>query len=344
MHSALASVWKFIRKRWLLLVILAIAGGGFFFWRYQRIEANKPDLTFEKPVRKDLYQRLEVSGIVDAKEKARLRFLVGGRVVYLGAQEGDYVEKWQTIASIDRATLQKQLEQDLNNYLIERYEADHYIYDTKDEYWERYVVREREFNQIDVENSVLGVEIRDIAIRDTGLYAPFEGILTHSPTTVSGVQLLSTDYFEIVNPESLIIKAEIDEVDLEKVQLGQKSEITLDAYPDSPFHTQVEFISFTSNETSSGTIFLAELAVPSQDLNRYRIGMNADVSIETAVRYNALTIPLIATRERDDVVYVDVRTGEDTYEERAIKLGLETDEEVEVIEGLSESDEVLIPE
>jgi hypothetical protein len=72
--------------------------------------------------------------------------------------------------------------------------------------------------------------------------------------------------------------------------------------------------------------------------------MNGDVAIKLAEKQNALVIPLIATRERDGKVFVDVRTGPTTYEEREITVGLETEEKIEVLNGLSESDEILLPE
>lgn len=334
---------KTARKRWKLLAVLAVIAALLGWWQYNRIQNNKPVYETETPQRQDLVRALEVSGIIDAKEKVQLRFLVGGKVVYLGAEEGDWVEQWQTIASIDQATLQKQLEQDLNNYLRERWQADQYIYDSRDDYWQRSVVRQREYNQLDMEQEVLDVEIRDIAIRDANIYAPFAGILTHAPTTSTGVQLLSTDYFELVNPETLIFLAEVDEADIAEVQLGQQAEINLDAYPDRTINSTVTFIDYTSSQTSTSTVFLVEVPIPAFSLEEYRIGMNGDISIILETEPNALTVPLLATRERDDKTYVDVKNGQE-LEEREIQVGLETDEYVQVLGGLSESDQVVIPE
>jgi multidrug efflux pump subunit AcrA (membrane-fusion protein) len=58
---------------------------------------------------------------------------------------------------------------------------------------------------------------------------------------------------------------------------------------------------------------------------------------------NLLSIPIDATRENDGKTWVDVRTTGDNYEEREVVLGLQTDEEVEIVSGLSEADEVLLP-
>ncbi|MDT9170763.1 hypothetical protein, partial [Escherichia coli] len=72
-----------------------------------------------------------------------------------------------------------------------------------------------------LENSVIAVELNSIAIRNTVLAAPFDGILTVAPQVVPGVQLAPTDYFEVVDPNSLILRASLDETDLPLVRLGQ---------------------------------------------------------------------------------------------------------------------------
>lgn len=336
-------VFSFIKRKWKTIIIVLLIIAGLAYYQYQKIQKNKPQLTFQKPEIKALTKKLEVSGIVDAKQKANLRFIAGGKVTYLGAKEGDWVKKWQTIATIDLATLKKQLEQDLHSFEREFNTWEQNYDDTKDESWKQSVRRNTESYQTDLDDTVLDVEIRDIAIRNSSLYAPFDGILTHSPTEVAGVQLLSTDYFEIINPETLVFKGQVDEADIRNVQLGQTAELELDAYEDEIINTTVNYISFTSNQTSSGTIFIVEFPLES-NINKFRLGMNGDIAIILDTKENILTIPFDATRERDDKIYVDVRTGEDTYEERQIKTGLETDDEVEILEGLSEQDEILIPE
>lgn len=351
MRSKLEAFWQnrvlavvlWPKRHWKLALVLLVIAGLVGWWWYRQVQASKPVYSFANPEYRDLVDALEVSGVVDAKEKARLRFMLGGKLTFLGVRAGETVKKWQTLASIDRTTLQKQLQQDLNAYLKERYNDDYYIVDTKDKYWEQSVVRTRTDNQLDLENEVLDVEIRDIAIRDTSLYAPFAGVVTVVPATTAGVQLLSSEYFEIINPDTLLFRAEVDEADIPQVSEGQRAEINLDAYPDQTIATEIAYISFTSSQTANGTVFLVEMPIPNPDLSLYRLGMNGDVSIVLERKLNVLTVPLLATRQRDGKTYVDVKDGEGVTE-REIQVGLESDEYVEVLGGVSESDQVVIPE
>lgn len=335
----------FISKRWKLVLILLFALAGIVFWRSRATQQDQPELTFEQPQYRNLAKVLEVSGVVDADEKANLRFAMGGKLVYLGAKEGDWVNKWQTIARIDPRELQKRLEQDLNLYMKERWDwentQDEFDYSAEDLSTRRTIDQE----QWDLENQVLNVEIRDIAIRETYLSAPFAGVLVNSPADTAGVTLLATDAFELINPDTIVFKAGVDEVDVAEVQLNQPAKIYLDAYPDDPIETSVQYVAYTSSEAATGTVFLVKFPILGQNLlGKYRLGMNGDVEITTAVKDNVLSIPYIATRERDGQTYVDVKVGDNEYEAREIKTGLETEDYIEVVEGLTEADLVLIPE
>jgi HlyD family secretion protein len=341
---ALTFLKNWFKKHWKLSLILIIIIALIGFWQYNKTQKNKPILIFQKVERRDLTKTLEISGVVDAKERVKMRFLAGGKITYVGAKEGDVVKKWQNIAAIDKASLKKGLEQDLNLYMKERHDFDQYNDDNKDNYFEKSIVRSASDNQFDLSNEVLGIEIADIAIRNTNIYAPFEGILINSPVTVAGVQILATDYFEIINPKTLVFKAIVDELDVGLLDLGKVAQIELDAHEDEFIDSEVNYISFISGQSSTGTVFVVELPLNSEDYKKYRLGMNGDVEIKLEKKEDVLVVPLDATIERDGKIYVNLKTSEDTYEEREIKVDLETDDELEVIDGLSENDEILLPE
>ncbi|MEX0895624.1 MAG: efflux RND transporter periplasmic adaptor subunit [Patescibacteria group bacterium] len=339
-HSFLTQIsqkWKIIG-----LLALILVGG---WWYYTTSAAQQPEQTFITPTRSDIEQTLTVSGTIDAKEKARLRFIAGGKVTYLNAQQGDTVTDGQTIAVIDRAALEKQLQQDLNNYMTERWNWEETLDDNQDTALDTSEIRQQDQEQWKLDNQVLNVEIRDIAIRNTVLSAPFAGILTVSPTTTTGVQLIGTDYFEVVNPKSLVFVARVDEVDIGQVKLAQNGKIILDAYLDQTFESFVDHIAFSSNQSAAGTTFNVELPLhelPEREL--FRLGMNGDVTLLLAEKDNVLTIPIIATKERDGRTYVTVKNADGSTQDREIQTGIESDRDFEVVSGLNEDEQILLPE
>ncbi len=337
-------VIAFIQRHWKLLLSLLIIIGLVVFWRYRQQQKSKPQLIFAKPQIEDITQTLEVSGLIDAKEKANLRFIAGGKVVYVGAKEGEFVKKYQTIATIDRATLQKELQQDLNAYMQERWDWDQTLDDSKDRALPQNERREKDQEQWDLTNTVLDVEIRDIAIKNTSLFSPMDGLLTHTPTLVPGVQLLATDYFEVVNPKTLVFRAAVDEADISQVKIGQSANISLDAFPDQDFSSTITYVAYTSSQATTGTVFIVEFPLQDPQLQQFKIGMNGDVAITIDTHQSVLAIPLIAIKQRDGKTYVSVKTGPDTTEDREITTGLENEDKIEVTSGLSEQDEIVVPE
>lgn len=341
----LKSLVNWPRQHWKLsLFLLLVIGGGIFWWRQAQAAAQK-DLIFAQPEVRSLTQTLDISGTIDAKEKARLRFISGGKVVYLGAKEGDTVQQYQTIATIDRASLQKQLDQDLNNYMKERLDWENTLDDNKDQALDTAENRAQDQEQLDLNNEVLDVEIRTIAIQNTVLSAPFDGILTVAPTSVTGVQLLAADYFEIVNPNSLYMRAQVDEADISKVQVGQIATVQLDAFADEELYATVQRVAYTSTQSTNGTVFEVEfLLEPSYIGPQLRLGMNGDVAIILAEKDDVLTVPIIATIERDDQIFVEVQAEDGSIVERPISVGLETEEYFEVTAGLTTDDLIVVPE
>jgi len=324
----------------LLTLIFGVIGAFIF----NRVQASKKQTdVFEHPQYRDIKQTIEVSGSVDAKEKATMRFLAGGKLTYVGSKEGDRVKKWQTIASIDKLDLQKNLEKDLNSYAIERWTFDQNKDDRKDIYGNKSVDRLSDQDQFTLNNTVLTVELRNIALRNASLYAPFNGVLISAPAAVPGTILLAADAFIVVNPDSMMFVADVDESDISKIKEGLQASIGLDAFPKVEIPVTVDRIAFQSKEKSTGTVFQVEFHLQSQvDGVVYRLGMNGSVRIQTAAKDHALTIPLRAVIERDDKLYVEVRTAAGNTEQREIHSGIENDEHVEVTEGLSEQDEVLL--
>ncbi len=323
-----------------LLIILIIVA--LFFWnraKKQEVEFSEHQLT-----RQDISQTMLLSGNLDAKERVNLNFAGGGKLVYLGAKTGDWVNKWQTIATIDTRDLQKNLEKNLNYYENTRLDWDAQLKEDEGEVLDDDEKRARKKEQNLMDNSVLDVELTSVAVDGRVMSAPFAGILLSSPTPVTGVVLSPSDVFELVNPKTLIIKAEIDEIDLPLISLGQTAKIIFNAYAEEEIMSQIDYIAFKSMTGSTGTVFQLELPLAGvEDLNKYRIGMNVDVEIELARKSDVLVVPLEAIFSQEGQTMVKVKNpNQVTPEDRVIKLGLENDEMAEVIEGLEEGEIILI--
>ncbi len=334
----------FSKKNWKLIAIIAVVvlvGAGILWNRQRKQEVQFVEHQVE---RQDITQSLVLSGTLDAKERVYLNFLAGGKLVYLGAQEGEWVKKWQTIASIDARDLQKNLEKNLNYYENRRFDWDAQVEEDKDQVLTDDEIRARKQDQNLLDNTVLDVELISVATSNRVMTAPFAGILLTMPSQVTGVTLSPSDVFELVNPKTLLVKAELDEIDLSLISLGQGANLIFDAYPEETIRSEIDFIALKSTMGSTGTVFRLELPmIEVEDLSKYRLGMNVDVEIELAKKTNVLVIPLEAISSQEGQTIVKVKDqSRQGYEERVVELGLESDEMAEVQSGLAEGEIILI--
>lgn len=322
------------------VIALIIVGAGYMWW--QKKSAVEPVKTVQ-PAYRDLVATLEFSGFVDAHERVSLRFSAGGKVVYLGAKEGETVKKGQTLASLDRRSVQKTLEKKLNTYEDQRLTFENAKDDRKDRTLNAEEQRLAQQDQIDLEQAVLDLEIQNLSVQDYTLTTPISGILIQSPVSVTGVNVLATETFEVVNPDTLFFKVLVDEVDIDQVHLGQRAMVQLDAMPDKTYAAEVSDISYTIAQASSGTVYPIELTfLDPVNITQQRLGMNGEAQLVLEEKVNVLSVPIETLITRNGTTLVNVQRNGETVEQE-IKTGLETEEYIEVLSGLTTDDQVVLP-
>ncbi len=100
-------IFKYIKKHWVIAIAVVFLLG---FGIYRQIVPSKADGdTTYKVKRQNLKESLTFSGEIDAEEKVTLRFQTSGRLSWVGVKEGDFVKKFQTIASLDQREVKKKL-------------------------------------------------------------------------------------------------------------------------------------------------------------------------------------------------------------------------------------------
>lgn len=307
----------------------------FFFLR------PKPAVLPETQVVKKhtLIQTVSVSGSVDALNKVDLSFLTAGQLVYLGAKKNDVVSAGQTIAQEDNRTVLKNLQSALVDVSKQVNTLNTTRFDNRNLPVQDDVTRVLQNSQYDVDKAVNSVELQDLARQQSFLVSPLNGILTRTDAVSVGTTALPTTIFEVVDPASLVFSMDVDEADIGKVQPGQRVNVTLDAYPDIVYHLQIVDIDYVSHTTANGgNAYSVKVKLPSDDISRFRIGLNGDADITTAQKDNILTIP-IASLFNDTYVYV--QSGK-RYRKQKVTLGLQNDTDTEVLSGLHEGDIVVL--
>jgi len=119
-------------------------------------------------------------------------------------------------------------------------------------------------------------------------------------TVTSGVSSFNegTVLFTVADLKSLLIRVNLNEVDIAKVHVGEPVRITLDAYPQKVFSGKVRFVAPAAKLVDKIKVFEVEVALDELS-DAYRTGMSANVEILGERRPHTISIPIEALQRKD---------------------------------------------
>jgi len=339
----------FKRHKKISLVFLGIIAAIIFFVILKKTVLYNPASLYETGTAKkyDLTEIVAASGVIKSENQVDLKFKGSGLLSWVGVKEGDYVKKWQAIASLDKRSLEKNLKLEMLDFMSERWDFEQ----TQDDYKEtkeRYLVTDEikrilEKAQFDLDSVIIDYELADLAVKLATITSPIEGIVTSIDTPIAGINVTpATAVFTIADPNNMKCVANIDEVDIGKIRLGQKVNIILDAYPENIIKGKIDRISFSSVRTTGGGTAYPVDIILSQDENlKFKIGMNGDVEIVINDKENILAVPSGAIKEKNNKTYVQVIENKE-IKDIEVETGIETDTKTEIVKGIEEGQIIIL--
>lgn len=177
-------------------------------------------------------------------------------------------------------------------------------------------------------------------IAESVLKAPLEGQIIEINKR-KGETIQSADYvFSFLPAGDFQIEADIYEEDIVYIKEGNFVKINLPAFPEENLTGKVISID-PAEKLIDGVVYYEINIVFEETKEGIKPGMTADIVIQTDKKENVLTIPEEAVRSKDGIKIVQVLHG-NQIETREIQTGLEGDNNVEIISGLSEGEQVVI--
>lgn len=298
--------------------------------------------------RDELRETLSLSGFINAEEYARVKFLTSGRITTTGPREGDIVSSGQVLASLDQRELQKQFQQTLNTYKKTRNTFDQTSDDNEE--WGAYEpevadsMRRLVNNaQQDLDNSVLTVEIQQLAFEYSNLYSPINGVVVNAPEIFPGSNIVAGEIaYEILNPSTIYFSASADQAEVVKLSEGIEGELILDSYAEDTTSGSIVSIGYTPKANEVGTVYEIKVVLndPSK-MNRLRIGMTGDISFVLNEKQGVLAIPVDYLQLDEDGKPYVYKIIEGKPVETPVQTGMDTGEQVEIVDGLQENDQLV---
>lgn len=176
------------------------------------------------------------------------------------------------------------------------------------------------------------------ALADAAIVAPFAGVVT--AVYVAEGEIASGPVVELVDSRSLQVVLSVDEVDIGSFALGQPAIVTLEAWPESEFDSEIVAIAPSASDASSALVtYDVHLAYQADDLPTL-IGLTADANLITAQREDVLLVPnaVITPDRAAGKYYVDVQQSDGSFRQVEVSIGLRDGENTQITAGLAEGD------
>ncbi len=210
--------------------------------------------------------------------------------------------------------------------------------------------------ELQIEQAALNLEQAQARLAEARLTAPFAGLIAAVNVQEDVAAPPGTAAFTLVDDSQFYVEVTVDEIDIGKVSVEQKAEVTLDAYPDRSIDGVVE--SIAPGALNLGGIISYRLRVrlpsppsvpPDREDERggtIRDGMTASIVIYTETIKDALLAPNWAVRADqstgETVLYCYVLGSDGVPERRAITRGRYNETYTEILSGLQEGNSVAL--
>lgn len=190
--------------------------------------------------------------------------------------------------------------------------------------------------QAAVSQSRAAVASAQASLNKVSLRSPISGTVTKQDAKVGQIVTPGVPLISVISSEKLEIEANVSEVNIGKVNVGNSVTMTFDAFPNREFTGVVYYIDPAETLVDGVVNYKVKISFPPEE--SMKSGLTANLKIQTASKQNVLKLPLYSITKKDGKDYV-YKTVDGKQVEQTVSLGFVGDDgSVEVLEGLSEGD------
>lgn len=353
-----------IRTMIWVVALSSVGGGGYWTWKkigpglFGPKRENK--IPISRVAQATISEEIVAVGRVRAVFSTELRSEINGRIVKITATDGQLVKKGHEILQLDQQDILTQLQEsdraiEASKLKLDRTKRDHA---RQSELEKRGLVTLKDFDDAKTnlalaENERAISEARAANLRDrlakTIIRAPHDGTLLlrdlNEGQVITGVGAQSggTLLGEVADMTALMVRTNVNEIDVARVKLGDKARVRIDPLRDAMLDGSVRRIAASALESSSDRtrVFPVDVYIDTPE-PRLRPGMSATITFTLATVENVPAVSLSAIFSTADFGrYVFVRTGE-SFTVRPVEVGIADTRRVQVLSGLELNEEVAL--
>jgi RND family efflux transporter MFP subunit len=196
----------------------------------------------------------------------------------------------------------------------------------------------------DIERAELAVRQAELKLDEAAtahrrmrLTAPFDGIVSRVYVEAGSIGAPGVPAVELTRTDSLHLRAEVDEVDIYQVVVGMPARVQLDALPGTRLEGVIDQIAVQGRDKDGIVSYDVKVLLSNID-PRVRHGMTAEAAVVVREQRDTLVVPnqFVRLDRRNNQAFVNVMNTDGTQQEIPIQLGLQGQDNSEVISGLDE--------
>jgi HlyD family secretion protein len=196
-------------------------------------------------------------------------------------------------------------------------------------------------NKDDIEAAQAKVDAAESAVKMARITAPFNGIVTQVDAKIGDEVKAGISSFRVDDLSRLLVKVEIPEVDVNRVNVGQRVELTFDAVLGSKYTGTVTEVEPVGTDNQGVVNFTITIELKDGD-GEVRPGMTAAVNIVVSEIKDILIVPNRAISKQSGT-YVVFLLKNNQATKISVEIGASSDVETEITKGdLKEGDLVVV--
>ncbi|MEL1232445.1 MAG: efflux RND transporter periplasmic adaptor subunit [Candidatus Neomarinimicrobiota bacterium] len=305
------------KKVWIPLFTLFIIIVGYFISG----SSDEKELRVEVELvqSREIVQKVNASGKIQPEEAVQITSTITGWITQITVMEGDTVEPGQHLISID----EKQIRPRYNNALSQVKSSEANLrkvqsqMDRTKSLFSQNLISKQELEQVDAsyqialsqsEQANANLLSAEDELSKTRLTAPKYGIVT-SITKEEGEMAVGGMFnpgvlMTVADLSRMEVEVDVNENDVVMIEIGDTSEIEIDAYPDTVFYGVVSEIAHTAQSANMGVqnqvtnfkVKIRMISVP----DKIRPGMSSTVNIITETLVDVTSIPIQSLTSRPE--------------------------------------------
>jgi len=356
-------------------IVLLVAVGTIIFYRIyvKEKDNNKQEFKTATVKRSSIIVKVTESGSVESETSVDVKSELTGEVKKISVKEGDSIKAGDSLALIQQETSQAQevaqaraslkeakLDLEAKEKDLKRTEGLHKkgfisqkeLEDAKNSYKMSRITYELAKKRIWLilgeEEGGASTSLSSKSIETQIVKSPITGIVVNLnveegeiiTSATSGSSKEGTTLMTVADLDNLIVTANINEVDVNRIKVGQSCIIAFDAVRKKLYSGVVKKISLMGSEVQRIIVYPTEIKILNPD-SLIRLGMTADIDIIIDKAENVLVIPkqtLIKGKKNWGVIII--KNGNRLFQR--VVTGIGDDINIEIKRGLKEGDTIMI--